>query len=90
MLFSFQSTVRTEKRKACCVLQAAVTSCCSSEKRFNFCFLQNFDKLNIRTAHYTPLPNGSNPLKRSIQDYVRYKCYANMLTTSMTVRSLPH
>uniref|UniRef100_A0A8C8M524 H/ACA ribonucleoprotein complex subunit DKC1 n=1 Tax=Oncorhynchus tshawytscha TaxID=74940 RepID=A0A8C8M524_ONCTS len=31
----------------------------------------NFDKLNIRTAHYTPLPNGSNPLKRSIQDYVR-------------------
>uniref|UniRef100_A0AAZ3SFF7 H/ACA ribonucleoprotein complex subunit DKC1 n=1 Tax=Oncorhynchus tshawytscha TaxID=74940 RepID=A0AAZ3SFF7_ONCTS len=33
--------------------------------------LKNFDKLNIRTAHYTPLPNGSNPLKRSIQDYVR-------------------
>uniref|UniRef100_A0A665UUL8 H/ACA ribonucleoprotein complex subunit DKC1 n=1 Tax=Echeneis naucrates TaxID=173247 RepID=A0A665UUL8_ECHNA len=35
------------------------------------CFLQNFDKLNVRTAHYTPLPNGSNPLKRGIQDYVR-------------------
>lgn len=35
-------------------------------------FLQNFDKLNIRTAHYTPLPHGSNPLKRNIQDYVRY------------------
>ncbi|XP_059208711.1 H/ACA ribonucleoprotein complex subunit DKC1 [Centropristis striata] len=33
--------------------------------------LKNFDKLNIRTAHYTPLPNGSNPLKRTIQDYVR-------------------
>ncbi|XP_035530426.1 H/ACA ribonucleoprotein complex subunit DKC1 [Morone saxatilis] len=33
--------------------------------------LKNFDKLNIRTAHYTPLPNGSNPLKRDIQDYVR-------------------
>lgn len=33
--------------------------------------LKNFDKLNIRTAHYTPLPNGSNPLKRNIQDYVR-------------------
>ncbi|XP_053700727.1 H/ACA ribonucleoprotein complex subunit DKC1 [Synchiropus splendidus] len=33
--------------------------------------LKNFDKLNIRTAHYTPLPNGSNPLQRNIQDYVR-------------------
>ncbi|XP_034432109.1 H/ACA ribonucleoprotein complex subunit DKC1 [Hippoglossus hippoglossus] len=33
--------------------------------------LKNFDKLNVRTAHYTPLPCGSNPLKRSIQDYVR-------------------
>merc|ERR1712168_556988 len=33
--------------------------------------LKNFDKLNIRTAHYTPLPNGCNPLKRNIQDYVR-------------------
>ncbi|XP_075873304.1 H/ACA ribonucleoprotein complex subunit DKC1 [Nelusetta ayraudi] len=33
--------------------------------------LKNFDKLNIRTAHYTPLPHGSNPLKRNIQDYVR-------------------
>uniref|UniRef100_W5N8G8 H/ACA ribonucleoprotein complex subunit DKC1 n=2 Tax=Lepisosteus oculatus TaxID=7918 RepID=W5N8G8_LEPOC len=33
--------------------------------------LKNFDKLNIRTAHYTPLPSGSNPLKRNIQDYVR-------------------
>ncbi|XP_034721791.1 H/ACA ribonucleoprotein complex subunit DKC1-like [Etheostoma cragini] len=33
--------------------------------------LKNFDKLNIRTAHYTPLPHGSNPLKRTIQDYVK-------------------
>ena len=43
---------------------------CSHGNVFTFCF-QNFDKLNIRTAHYTPLPNGSNPLKREIQDYVR-------------------
>ncbi|GBG31157.1 H/ACA ribonucleoprotein complex subunit 4 [Hondaea fermentalgiana] len=33
--------------------------------------LKNFDKLNIRTAHYTPIPNGHNPLKRPIQDYVK-------------------
>uniref|UniRef100_A0A8C6G8K1 Dyskerin-like domain-containing protein n=1 Tax=Mus spicilegus TaxID=10103 RepID=A0A8C6G8K1_MUSSI len=31
----------------------------------------NFDKLNVRTAHYTPLPCGSNPLKREIGDYIR-------------------
>uniref|UniRef100_H3B207 H/ACA ribonucleoprotein complex subunit DKC1 n=1 Tax=Latimeria chalumnae TaxID=7897 RepID=H3B207_LATCH len=33
--------------------------------------LKNFDKLNVRTAHYTPLPNGCNPLKREISEYVR-------------------
>uniref|UniRef100_A0A8C5W4D4 H/ACA ribonucleoprotein complex subunit DKC1 n=1 Tax=Microcebus murinus TaxID=30608 RepID=A0A8C5W4D4_MICMU len=33
--------------------------------------LKNFDKLNVRTAHYTPLPSGSNPLKREIGDYIR-------------------
>uniref|UniRef100_A0A3Q2NWG0 H/ACA ribonucleoprotein complex subunit DKC1 n=1 Tax=Fundulus heteroclitus TaxID=8078 RepID=A0A3Q2NWG0_FUNHE len=33
--------------------------------------LKNFHKLNIRTAHYTPIPCGSNPLKRNISDYVR-------------------
>ncbi|KAA8578082.1 hypothetical protein FQN60_002530 [Etheostoma spectabile] len=40
------------------------TGCCRDEPT-------NFDKLNIRTAHYTPLPHGSNPLKRTIQDYVK-------------------
>ncbi|XP_054913196.1 H/ACA ribonucleoprotein complex subunit DKC1 [Poeciliopsis prolifica] len=33
--------------------------------------LKNFHKLNIRTAHYTPIPCGSNPLKRNITDYVK-------------------
>lgn len=33
--------------------------------------LKNYDKLNVRTGHYTPLPNGCSPLKRTIQDYVR-------------------
>lgn len=36
--------------------------------------LKNFDKLNIRTNHYTPLPNGSSPLNRSIEDYVKSGC----------------
>ena len=33
--------------------------------------LKNFDKLNVRTTHYTPIPTGSAPLKRDIDNYVR-------------------
>lgn len=43
-------------------------------ERNNHVWLQNFDKLNIRTNHYTPLPFGCSPLKREIQDYVRSGC----------------
>lgn len=32
--------------------------------------LKNFDKLNVRTNHYTPLPEGCSPLKRDIKEYV--------------------
>ncbi|KAI6202674.1 putative rRNA pseudouridine synthase [Aphelenchoides fujianensis] len=32
--------------------------------------LKNFDKLNLRTGHYTPLEEGCSPLKRPIKDYV--------------------
>ncbi|KAJ4460586.1 putative Centromere/microtubule-binding protein cbf5 [Paratrimastix pyriformis] len=34
--------------------------------------LKHYDKLNIRTGHYTPIPSGSSPLKRSLQEYLRY------------------
>jgi len=34
--------------------------------------LKNYDALNVRTGHYTPIPNGCSPLKRPIHDYVRY------------------
>merc|ERR1711997_1421018 len=33
--------------------------------------LKNFDKLNVRTNHYTPLPFGSSPLKRDITNYIK-------------------
>lgn len=33
--------------------------------------LKNFDKLNVRTNHYTPLPFGASPLKRELADYVK-------------------
>lgn len=33
--------------------------------------LKNFDRLNQRTNHYTPVPSGCSPLKRETQDYVK-------------------
>jgi H/ACA ribonucleoprotein complex subunit 4 len=33
--------------------------------------LKNYDKLNVRTHHYTPLPNGCSPLQRPINDHIR-------------------
>ena len=34
--------------------------------------LKNYDKLHVRTGHYTPLPVGCSPLKRDLKDYIRY------------------
>lgn len=34
--------------------------------------LKNYDKLNVRTGHYTPIPSGSSPLKRNLKDYLSY------------------
>ncbi|KAJ3128342.1 centromere/microtubule-binding protein cbf5 [Nowakowskiella sp. JEL0407] len=34
--------------------------------------LKNYDRLNVRTSHYTPIPSGCSPLKRPLHDYVRY------------------
>ena len=34
--------------------------------------LKNYDKLNVRTGHYTPIPSGSSPLKRKLKDYLSY------------------
>ncbi|KAK7084825.1 H/ACA ribonucleoprotein complex subunit 4, partial [Halocaridina rubra] len=33
--------------------------------------LKNFDRLNVRTNHYTPLPQGCSPLKRPIGEYLK-------------------
>jgi len=32
--------------------------------------LKNYDRLNVRTGHYTPIECGSSPLKRSLKDYL--------------------
>jgi H/ACA ribonucleoprotein complex subunit 4 len=34
--------------------------------------LKNYDRLNVRTGHYTPLPSGYSPLKRPLEQYVKY------------------
>lgn len=33
--------------------------------------LKDYDKLIVRTGHYTPIPVGASPLTRDIKDYVR-------------------
>jgi len=34
--------------------------------------LKNYDKLHVRTGHYTPLPHGCSPLNRPIEQYLQY------------------
>lgn len=33
--------------------------------------LKNYHKLNVRTAHFTPLPMGCSPLSRPLREYIR-------------------
>ncbi|KAK2882595.1 centromere/microtubule-binding protein cbf5 [Arthroderma sp. PD_2] len=32
--------------------------------------LKNYDKLLVRTSHFTPIPNGCTPLKRELKSYI--------------------
>jgi len=34
--------------------------------------LKHYDKLNIRTGQYTPIPVGNSPFKRTLKEYIRY------------------
>jgi len=34
--------------------------------------LKNYDQLHVRTAHYTPIPCGMSPLKRTLKEYMHY------------------
>lgn len=33
--------------------------------------LKNYDKLLVRSAHFTPIPSGCSPLKRDIASYIK-------------------
>lgn len=34
--------------------------------------LKNYDKMNVLSTHYTPIPAGSTPLKRPLKQYLKY------------------
>lgn len=34
--------------------------------------LKDYDKLNVRSGHFTPIPCGNNPTKRPIKEHIRY------------------
>lgn len=34
--------------------------------------LKNYERLNVRTGHYTPIPSGYSPLKRPLSEYLKY------------------
>lgn len=36
--------------------------------------LKNYDKLIVRSAHYTPIPCGRTPLRRDLKEYIKYGC----------------
>ena len=44
--------------------------------------LKNYDKLLVRSSHFTPIPAGCSPLKRDIQSYIKYAQLPYIWTTS--------
>jgi H/ACA ribonucleoprotein complex subunit 4 len=41
---------------------------------YTHCFKQNYDKLNVKTTHFTPLPCGYSPTNRPIDVLKNYGC----------------
>lgn len=35
---------------------------------------QNYEQLNVKSRHYTPIPSGFSPLERPIKEYLKYGC----------------
>ncbi|KAJ1554812.1 centromere/microtubule-binding protein cbf5 [Nowakowskiella sp. JEL0078] len=66
-----KETVAVRQTKEDYVIQPSKSSPSLESKDWPL-LLKNYDKLNIRTNHYTPIPNGCSPLKRDINNYVRY------------------
>jgi len=43
---------------------------------------QDFNKLNVKTMHYTPIPQGASPLHRETTEYI--KCVGSALFASLS------
>ncbi len=48
--------------------------------------LKNYDKLLVRSAHFTPIPSGCSPLKRDITSYVKCADVFSVHVSSLTGR----
>ena len=36
--------------------------------------LKHYDRLNVRSGHFTPIASGNSPLKRPLRDHLSYGC----------------
>ena len=41
--------------------------------------LKNYDKLLVRSSHFTPIPSGCSPLKRDIASYIKLAFRTSMI-----------
>ena len=48
--------------------------------------LKNYDKLLVRSSHFTPIPSGCSPLKRDITSYIK-SAFKETSTFAMADRS---
>jgi hypothetical protein len=47
--------------------------------------LKNYDKLLVRSSHFTPIPSGCSPLKRDIASYIKLAFTMISTRVSLTV-----
>lgn len=46
--------------------------------------LKNYDKLLVRSSHFTPIPTGCSPLKRDITSYIKYASTVRRFASRLT------
>ena len=50
--------------------------------------LKNYDKLLVRSSHFTPIPSGCSPLKRDITSYVKFVLPRQFIRVNVQVASI--
>jgi DKCLD (NUC011) domain len=46
--------------------------------------LKNYNKLLVRSSHFTPIPSGCSPLKRNIASYIKFAFVFTFFETLLT------